>query len=236
VFVGPLQPQKQRARKDAKPAEVDDAAQIAVVVSDVGNGHRIEHSEFFWSNEYALAGGAAQIANGGTENVHFCVFVGAGLGGDLQRVPQRDHGGAGGIVRNKNCGEVLIAGAGPLERTFNGAAAGDVLYREPGNIVGEKNISAAFGGSVVVIIDAGRGVGGRSGFVTEAGGPGGRGENLRSFVYDRGLDVHHVAVVVEVDRFSHREILIGIFEGDLRRRGELAFVRSHVESRTQLGA
>ncbi len=133
-----------------------------------------------------------------------------------------------GIVRDEDGGEILIAGAGPLEWTFYRVAAADGFDAEARYVVREEDVAAAFGGGVVVIVDAGGGVGGGRDLVAESGGPGGRGEDFSAFVEDGGFDVEDVGVV-ETESLADYEILIGVFESDRGWGREIAFIRSHVE-------
>ena len=151
-----------------------------------------------------------------------------GFCGDLHGIVERDHGGCGGIVRNKDGGEILITGTGPLEWTFYCVAAADGFDAEACYVVGEKDVAAAFGGGVVVVVDAGGGVGSGCDLVAESGGPCGWGEDFSAFVEDGGFDVQDVGVV-ETESLADDEILIGVFEGDRGWGREIAFIRSYVE-------
>ena len=151
-----------------------------------------------------------------------------GFCGNLHGVVERDHGGRGGIVGNEDGGEILVAGTGPLEWTFYCVAAADGFDRKARHVSGEKDVAAALGGGVVVVVDAGGGVGSRCELVAESGGPGGCGEDFSAFVEDGGFYVQDVGVV-EMESLADDEILIGVFEGDRGRGGEIAFVRCYVE-------
>src|SRR5208283_1558608 len=69
VFVGPLEPKEERAREDAPPAEVDDAAEIGTVVLDGGDGNGVEDGQFFRANVQALGGWSAEAADGCAEDI-----------------------------------------------------------------------------------------------------------------------------------------------------------------------
>src|SRR5580658_9621395 len=166
MVVGPLEPEEERARQDAPPAEVDDAAEVRAVVLDGGDGDGVEYSELFGADIHALGGWALKAANGGAQDINVGSVFGARADGveagrlrDVHGIAQGHHGNRLGIVGDKDGGEVLIAGARPLEWALYRVATADTLDGETRNIVREEDVAAALGRSIVVVVDAGGAVG-----------------------------------------------------------------------------
>ena len=193
-------------------------------------GDGVEYGELFGADVHALGGWAAKVADGCAQEIYVGGVFGAGADGveawllrNLHGIVQRYHGGRGGIVGNEDGGEILVAGTGPLEWTFDGVAAADGFDGKARHVSRKEDVAAALSGGVVVIVDAGGGVGRGRDLVAESGGPGGRSKDFSAFVEDRGFHVEDVGVV-EMESLADDEILIGVLEGDRGWGCETAFV------------
>src|SRR4029077_18716612 len=71
--------------------------------------------------------------------------------------------------------------------------------------------------------------------VAEARRPGGQSDSGATFVRFRGLELQPIRVI-EAESLAHGQIPVGVFEGDVRRGGLLAFVQRKIQHRVQLAA
>ena len=140
-----------------------------------------------------------------------------------ERVAQRHHHVRRRVVRDENCGEVLIVGSSPMKRTIEGRAAADFFRRHALDVL------------VVLVRDPTGGVEGGSRLIPKTGRPRRQRGKRAALVGCAGFHFDNVGLV-EAEGFADRQILAGVFEGDRRRRGELALFGGDVEGRVHFVA
>src|SRR4029077_9835785 len=136
--------------------------------------------------------------------------------GNFDRVSQGDGDYVLRIVGDEDGRKILVRHAGPVEWSRKSRATTDFLDVQ------------AFRFVVVLVLDATARVRGRTQLIAETRRPRGESGNRAGLGDDRGFDMHHISLV-EAKSFADRDILVGIFEGQLPWSTQIARSRGDIK-------